>query len=62
MTVSGSPDSYRVRLLLPSGKMPSIITVDNTPVEIQSEKIESSVYVIVDDIPLGEHVIIAKYK
>lgn len=62
MTVSGDPDNYRVRLLLPSGKIPSRITVDGTPVKIQSEKIESSLYVIVDDISSGEHVVVAEYK
>jgi len=62
MTVSGDPESYRVRLLLPSGKVPSRIAVDKTPVEIKTEKVESSVYVVVDNIPSGKHVITTEYK
>lgn len=62
MTVSGDPKSYRVRLLLPPGKSPTRITVDNTPVQIKTEKVESSIYVVADNIHSGKHDIIVTYK
>jgi hypothetical protein len=62
LTVSGDPQYYRVRMLLPEGRKASKTTVDNKSVSFQTEKIESSVYVVVDKIPAGEHVIMVQYR
>lgn len=62
MTISGDPDNYWIKLLLSPRKIPSRITVDGTPVNILSKKIELNLHVIVNGIPSGEHVVMAEYK
>lgn len=62
LTVNGDPLNYKVRLILPIGKIPSKVIVDNKSVSIKTEKVESSTYVVVEHIPEGEHVIMVEYK
>jgi len=62
LAVSGDPQKYLVRLMLPEGKKPVKVTLDNKSVHFQTDKIESCTYIAVDDIPGGKHLVAVKYR
>jgi hypothetical protein len=62
LKISGDPEMYDVRILLPEGTVGSGITLDNMRVDNKSEKIERSQYAVIKSVPAGEHTIQVAYR
>ena len=62
MMISGSPDNYFVRMLLPKNATTATATVDGKKVNTGVEKIENSYYAVVRDVPAGDRLIEFNYR
>ncbi|MEF3273585.1 MAG: hypothetical protein K6356_04175 [Chloroflexus sp.] len=48
LTVTGSGDNFRLRLLIPVGTTPQTVTLNNVPIPFQIEQVGPSRYVVID--------------
>jgi hypothetical protein len=62
LELSGDPEQYTVRVLLPKGAQPSTIKLDGKAMQPATEKVEKSTYAILSAVPQGSHSIEIMYK
>jgi hypothetical protein len=61
LSLSGDPEKYTIRMLLPKGKSAAQATLDGKPVKSVIEKVEASAYAVVEA-TAGKHEIIFSYR
>jgi hypothetical protein len=62
LSLSGDPETYTVRMLLPKGRSAAQVTVDNKPVKAVIENVEASAYAVVENISGGKHEVVVAYR
>jgi hypothetical protein len=62
LKISGDPQRYDVRILLPPGNSNADVTVDGKEVKATTERIEKSVYVNLSDVEGGTRTVIVTYR
>ena len=62
LDVSGDPQTYNIRVLLPTGKVYAESILDKKVVKAKVEKIENSTYVVIPSVPAGRHTVVVTYR
>jgi hypothetical protein len=62
LDVSGDPQTYNIRVLLPTDKVYAESILDKKVVKAKIEKIENSTYVVIPSVPAGRHTVVVTYR
>lgn len=62
LTVSGDPETFTIRVLLPHNSRPGSFSVDGRTVKAVTEKVEESVYAVAEIGRSGKHLVILTYR